>query len=66
LVDELGDKDTAVELMKKQLNLTDVGIVESRKKVTLLDRFFGDVAYQLGRGFGKSIVEFNTRLRINA
>lgn len=59
LVDELGNRDTAVELMKKQLNLTDVNVVEERKEPSLFDILSGKVAYQFGRGFGSVIAEYD-------
>ncbi len=68
LVDEFGDKDKAIEEMKKQLNLSDIGIVESRTKVSLLDKFLGNIAFQFGQGFGTTFLKFglDKKLEINA
>ncbi len=68
LVDELGNRNTAVELMKQELNLTDVEIVERRFEPSFFDILSGNVAYQFGRGFGSVVTDYslNNRLEIMA
>ncbi len=64
LVDEFGDKDAAVEAMKKELNLLDINVVEKKREKGLLNSLLGDVAYQFGRGFGRTFVEYDLSHRL--
>ncbi len=65
LIDQFGNVDTAVELIKLDLNLTDVGVVEHREELGLLDILSGQVAYQFGRGFGNSLIEYDLNNKFN-
>lgn len=68
LVDILGDRDAAVDSMKKELNVTEIRIVERKEEHTLFDVLLGKVSYQFGRGFGRAFVDrdLNERFRISA
>ncbi len=68
LIDEFGDRDDALEAMKKELNIPDINVVEKKHKKGLLNVLLGDVAYNFGRGFGNVFVEneLNNNFRIIA
>ena len=68
LVDELGNKDDAIELMKKELGLTSIEVKEERKENSFFDILLGNVAFQFGRGFGSAVVNYqlNNRFDIRA
>ena len=59
LVDILGDKETAKELLKESLNLADVHIVEYKKPKGFIDALFESFSRQsfsVGEGIGSSLV----------
>lgn len=60
LVDILGDKETAKELLKETLNLPDVQIVEYKKPKGFIDalfKSFSQQSFNVGEGIGKSLVD---------
>ncbi len=59
LVDVLGNRDTAIELMKQELNLTEINVVENKPKSSLIDAILGNVAFQFGRGFGSVLTSLS-------
>lgn len=63
LIDELGDRDKAIEMMKKELNLIDVNIVERKHEKTLFDVLLGKVSFNFGRGFASYLVESDLKNR---
>lgn len=59
LVDDFGNRDSVIEIIKKDLKLEDVEIVENRQKFSLLDKLLGNLAYDFGMGVGTSFAKFN-------
>ncbi len=59
LIDELGDMDTAAEMMKKEINLTEISVVREEEKISFIDILFSNSAYHFGRGFAKTLVEYD-------
>ncbi len=51
LIDEFGNRDTAVELMKKELKLEKVDVVEVKKEPNIFELLGSFFAYNFGRGF---------------
>lgn len=59
LVDVLGSEEEAEEVIKQRTNLTELQIVDYKKKKTLLDvltQVFSKQSYTLGQGIGDSLV----------
>lgn len=59
LVDEIGGKQDAIELMKEELNITDISIVEKKEQKGLFDILGKNFAYYFGQGFASKMVEHN-------
>ena len=58
LIDEIGDKDKAIEIAKKLANIKEAKLVTYQRELTLLDvmqRFSGEVFYNIGRGIGREL-----------
>lgn len=68
LVDVLGNREDAVEIMKEELGIDDLVVVEKKRKVSLANILLGKMAYNFGAGFAKGISEFEleNRLEIRA
>ncbi len=68
LVDVLGNREDAVEIMKEELGRDDLVVVEKKRKVSLANILLGKMAYNFGAGFAKGISEFEleNRLEIRA
>ncbi len=64
LIDELGNEDTAIEMMKKELNVKDIKVEKKEHKSGVLDLLTG-VSYNMGRGFG-SLLQQQDSLKIKA
>jgi len=67
LIDSLGDKETAKELIKQQLNLTKVEFAEYTKPKTLLETLagvFSENFFLVGKGIGSALTEQKTTGRI--
>jgi protease-4 len=63
LIDSLGDKETAIELIKKQLNLTEVEFAEYEKPKTFIEILtgaFSENFFLIGRGIGSAAAEQKT------
>ncbi len=59
LIDELGNRETAINEMKKQLNLTDVNIEEMKEQPNLFQALGQLFAYSFGRGFAAELNKLN-------
>ncbi|MBW2966556.1 signal peptide peptidase SppA [Candidatus Woesearchaeota archaeon] len=60
LIDSLGDKETAKELIKQQLNLTKVEFAEYEKPKTLMEILtgvFSENFFLIGKGIGSALTE---------
>ncbi len=57
LIDELGDRETAIKSMKQELNITKINIVEEKRQKSFFETLFNNGAYFFGKGFGSSIAE---------
>lgn len=66
LIDVLGNRDTAVEMIKKQFNLTEVNVVENKPKTSFIDKVLSGVSYQFGKGFGSVLFNLDNKLEIKA
>ncbi len=56
LIDQIGDKDTAIAYLKKQTNSTDYMIIEYKEEKTMIERLFSaENIYWFGLGMGDSI-----------
>jgi protease-4 len=67
LIDSLGDKEAVTELIKKDLNITEVEFAEFRKEKSLIDLFagaFSENFHQIGQGIGSAITEQKTTNRL--
>ena len=56
LIDYIGDKELAIDLTKKMANVTDVKIIEMKKKAglrDLLSKLSNDWFFNIGRGIGR-------------
>lgn len=51
LVDELGNKEKAIELMKQELGVKDINVVKREERKGIL-RLLQEVSYNMGQGFG--------------
>ena len=58
LVDVLGSREDAVEMMKEELGMDDLAVVEKKRKISLTDVLLGNMAYNFGIGFAKGLSEF--------
>lgn len=59
LIDILGDKETAKELLKETLNLADIQLVEYKKPQGFIDslfKSFSKQSFSVGEGIGSSLV----------
>ncbi len=66
LIDEFGNKETAIELMKKELNNTGIKVVTKEHQTSIFNLFSG-VSYNMGRGIGSILLEQEQRgLKIEA
>lgn len=68
LVDIIGDRETAAELIKSEQNLTEVKFAEYKKPKTIMDMLAGLLAepfYNIGRGIGFEITNPKTENKIN-
>lgn len=68
LIDALGNKQTVIEIIKKELNMTEVEIAEYRKTKTLKDIFsevFSEQFFFIGRGIGSALVDARLSSRID-
>ncbi len=63
LVDVLGSREDAVDMMKEELGRDDLAVVEKKRKVSLADVLLGNVAYNFGIGFAKGLSEFESENR---
>ena len=63
LIDEFGDKDKAIEDLKKELNLKDPKIVEYTHKQGFLDLFTKMSTY-IGYGFGEALIKKENNFNI--
>ena len=61
LIDELGNEETAIELMKKELKVEDISIIKKEHKKGLFELLSG-VSYNMGRGFGSIFKEENLKV----
>ncbi|MBU0930321.1 MAG: signal peptide peptidase SppA [Nanoarchaeota archaeon] len=62
LVDEIGDRETAIKIAKELANITKADIVTYQKKTTLLDIFnqlSSNMFFYLGRGIGQEFLASN-------
>ena len=68
LIDVLGNRDTAIELMKIELNNTNLDVVEKEPAGGLINALIGRSSYAFGRGFAKELITVDTqnKLEINA
>lgn len=60
LIDELGNKDTAINYLKKKANLAEVSFKEYKRQTSFLDLLANIIAKQsffLGKGIGSSLIE---------
>ncbi len=67
LVDELGDKKTAEEYLKKKYAITKPDYVIYEQETSLLDLFagvFSDFFFQIGEGFGSTVIKTKTDLNL--
>ncbi len=64
LVDVLGNREDAVEMMKEELGIDDLTVVEKKRKVSLANILLGKMAYNFGAGFAKGISEFESENRL--
>ncbi|MEK6955685.1 MAG: signal peptide peptidase SppA [Nanoarchaeota archaeon] len=60
LIDEFGNKETAIELMKKELNNTGIKVVTKEHQTSIFNLFSG-VSYNMGRGIGSILLEQEQR-----
>ncbi len=68
LVDKLGDKETAIEIIKQDLNMTELDIAEYETTATLMDLFSGVFSSQfffVGQGIGSAFVDAGIYNKIN-
>ena len=67
LIDEFGNRETAVELMKKELNITEADVFEVRREIGFFELFGGLVSYNFGRGFASQIskIDLENRFKIS-
>lgn len=66
LVDFLGGKDVAEEIIKRRENLTDVYLVEYKQKITFFDMLasaMNNAGFSFGRGFSRGLMEGNAFAR---
>ena len=56
LIDEFGNRETAIELMKKELNNTEIKVITREHQTSIFDIFSG-VSYNMGRGIGSVLLE---------
>ena len=56
LIDEFGNRETAIELMKKELNNTEIKVITREHQTSIFDLFSG-VSYNMGRGIGSVLLE---------
>ena len=56
LIDEFGNRETAIELMKKELNNTNIKVITREHQTSIFDLFSG-VSYNMGRGIGSVLLE---------
>ena len=56
LIDEFGNRETAIELMKKELNNTEIEVITREHQTSIFDLFSG-VSYNMGRGIGSVLLE---------
>lgn len=68
LVDVLGDRKLAVELMEEELGVSGLNIVERKYEKRLIDIVLGRTAYDFGRGFARELskIEVENGLEIRA
>ncbi len=69
LVDLLGDKELAINEVKKLANIEEATLIKFEKRKTFLDLLTGVSAhssYYFGQGFGKSFLNFNNKFEIIA
>ena len=67
LIDSLGDKEAAVELIKQQLNLTKVEFAEYKKPksfIEVLAGAFSENFFAIGKGIGSAITEQKTATKL--
>lgn len=67
LVDVLGDKETAKDILKDTLNLPDIQLVEYKKPKGFIDVLFNSFSKQsfnVGEGIGKSLVDSEAKKSI--
>ncbi len=58
LVDSIGNREDAVEIMKQELGRDDLVVVEKKRKISLAEVLLGKMSYNFGIGFAKGISEF--------
>lgn len=61
LVDVLGDKQTAVDILKKQFNATDVQLIEYKEPEGLLNLLTKVSSFYIGKGIAAGLVEQQAR-----
>ncbi|MBW2981286.1 signal peptide peptidase SppA [Candidatus Woesearchaeota archaeon] len=67
LIDSFGDKETAVELIKQQLNLTEVEFAEYKRPKTFIESLLGAFSenfFFIGKGIGSALTEQKTTNRL--
>jgi len=67
LIDEFGNREVAVEFMKKELNLEDANVIEIQREVSLFELIGGFGAYHFGKGFANELIKFEleNKFKIN-
>ena len=59
LIDEFGNKQKAIEDMKKNLKLKEVQLKEAKEETSLLELLSSLGAYNFGKGFASTLIENN-------
>ncbi len=63
LIDQIGNQETAEELLKEKLNVSEIKIIEMEQEPTLLEALSGGVSmgfFQMGKGIGTALKEVKT------
>ena len=67
LIDDTGDKDTAEQWLKQELNLTKIEFAEYKREKTLIDVLTGVISpqsFMIGRGIGAELKDTSTVRKI--
>ena len=68
LIDELGDKDTAIKIAKDLANIKEADLVEYQKKTSLIDvlgKLSSNAFYFIGQGIGSKLFSLSTENKLS-